>query len=84
MQIVESYGKNIFYKDKMVGYISRDGLYVLGKKFADITDEGVISMNGKEVGEVNEDRAIIINGKDCGFIDGDNNFVLDIEGFSFR
>ncbi|MCD8209497.1 MAG: hypothetical protein LUC31_01615 [Coprobacillus sp.] len=78
MVIVESYGKNIYLKDQLVGYIARDGLYIMGKKFADITDDGIISISGKEVGEVNDDSDIVINNKPIGYIDNESNFILTI------
>ncbi len=78
MVIVESYGKNIYLKDELIGYIARDGLYLYGKKFADITDEGEISIAGQQVGYVNDDSDIILNNKAVGYIDTDNNFVLTV------
>ncbi len=43
MQIVESFGKNVFVGEKMVGYIDRQGIFINRQKFADITPEGEIS-----------------------------------------
>lgn len=77
MLVIESYGKNIYINDLHVGYIGRNELYIKGKKFADITDEGIISQNGVEVGYVDDDSYIIIRDKEVGYIDINNNFVFD-------
>lgn len=75
--IVECYGKNIYMNENQIGYIGRNVLYIGGKKFADITDEGVISYDGKsEIGYVDDDGYIIVNDEEVGYIDNDNNFVF--------
>lgn len=76
MQIVESFGKNVFVGDQMVGYIDRQGIFINRVKFADITPEGVISYNNQKTGYVDEDGYIIIKGKEVGYIDTNNNFVF--------
>lgn len=76
MQIVESFGKNVFVGKQMVGYIDRDGIFVNRRKFADVTEDGVISYNEQEIGFVDEDGYIFIKGKEVGYIDVDNNFVF--------
>lgn len=76
MLIINSYGKNIYLDEDLIGYISPNGLYMNGKKFADITDEGIISIQEKEVGYIDDDGSIIVNDKEVGYIDGDNNFVF--------
>lgn len=76
MIINDCYGHNIYIDEELVGYINRNELIISNKKFADITDEGVISMNGNEVGFVDDDGSIIINKREVGYIDGDNNFVF--------
>ena len=76
MHIVNSFGKNIFIESKQVGYIDRNGLFINGHKFADITDDGEISLGDKHVGYVDEDGYIIINDAEVGYIDLDNNFVF--------
>ena len=45
-------------------------------KFADISDEGIISLNNKNIGFVDDDGSIIINNREVGYIDADNNFVF--------
>ena len=47
MQIVESFGKNVFVGERMVGYIDREGIFINRQKFADITPEGEISFGAK-------------------------------------
>jgi hypothetical protein len=82
MQIVESFGKNVFVGDQMVGYIDRAGIFINRQKFADITPDGEISYNKQKIGFVDEDGYIMIKGKEVGYIDNDNNFVFySISGF---
>ena len=82
MQIVESFGKNVFVGEQMIGYIDRAGIFIDRRKFADITPEGIISYNNQKIGYVDEDGYIIIKGKEVGYIDNDNNFVFySIKGF---
>ena len=76
MQIVESFGKNVFVGEQMVGYIDREGIFINRKKFADITPDGLISLNGQQVGYVDEDGYIFIKNKEVGYIDNNNNFVF--------
>ena len=76
MQIVESFGKNVFVGERMVGYIDREGIFINRQKFADITPEGEISFGQKKLGYVDEDGYIIIKDKEVGYIDNDNNFVF--------
>lgn len=76
MLIIECFGHNIYIDEELVGYIGENELFIGGKKFATITDDGIISLGDKEVGLVDDDSSIIINGKEVGYIDGDNNFVF--------
>jgi len=76
MQVNQCYGKNIYIESKLVGYIARNELYISGRKFADITDDGEISMGDKYIGYVDEDGYIIVKEKEVGYIDADNNFVF--------
>ena len=74
--IVDSYGKNIYVNQKLVGYIGRNVLYIQGKKFADISDEGIISYDDIEIGYVDDDGSIIVKDEEVGYVDPDNNFVF--------
>ncbi|MDR0934946.1 MAG: hypothetical protein LBM03_01410 [Erysipelotrichaceae bacterium] len=76
MLIIDSFGKNIYIDDELVGYIDNNTLFISGLKFATITDHGEISMGDKKVGHVDDDGSIIINGREVGYIDGENNFVF--------
>lgn len=76
MLIIDSFGKNIYIEDDLVGYLKDNIMFIKGNKFADITDDGVISFGPKKLGYVDEDGSIIINGKEVGYIDPDNNFVF--------
>ena len=76
MLVIDSFGKSIYIDNELVGYIGRNVLFINGKKFAEITDEGEIFFPPKKIGYVDDDNSIIINGKEVGYIDGDNNFVF--------
>ena len=76
MLIIDSFGRNIYIDEELVGYIGQNTLFIKGNKFADITDDGIISLGSKEIGFVDDDNSIIINDKEVGYIDGDNNFVF--------
>ena len=76
MLIIDSFGKNVYIGDDLVGYISDNAIYVNKHKFAEITDEGEIYFPPKKIGFVDDDGSIIINDKEVGYIDGDNNFVF--------
>ena len=74
--IVDSFGKNIYIHDELVGYIGRNELFINGRKFADLSDDGIISYGDKEIGYVDDDGSIIVNDKEVGYIDPNNNFVF--------
>lgn len=74
--IVDSFGKNILMKGEIIGYIGRNTLFIKGRKFADISDDGIISYDDVEIGYVDDDGSIIVNDEEVGYIDPDNNFVF--------
>ena len=76
MLIIDCFGHNIYIGDNLVGYIRDNVLYVSGRKFADITDEGEISFGDKYLGYVDDDGEIIIHGKEVGYINENNDFVF--------
>ena len=76
MLIINCFGHNIYIDDNLVGYIQANELIISGRKFADITDDGIISFGQKELGYVDDDGSIIINDREVGYIDADNNFVF--------
>ena len=76
MLIIDCFNHNIYVGDQLVGYIGENELIINKKKFADITDDGVFSIDGVEVGYIDDDGTIYIHGKDAGYIDAGNNFVL--------
>lgn len=76
MLIINSFGKNIYIGEQLVGYVGENSLFVSGRKFADLSDDGVISFNKTEIGYVEDDGSIFINDKEVGYIDNDNNFVF--------
>lgn len=76
MEIVNSFGKNIIVNKQRIGYISRDGLFVSGRKFADITEEGVISFGTSVKAYITDTGEIICKDQEIGYVDLDNNFVF--------
>ena len=76
MLIIDSFGKNIYIGEDLVGYLGENVLYINGHKFAEITNEGEIYFPPKKIGYVDDDGSIIIHDKEVGYIDGDNNFVF--------
>ena len=76
MLIIDSFGKNIYIDDELVGYIDDNALFINGQKFAEISDDGKIYFPPKQIGYVDDDGTIIVNNKEVGYIDGDNNFVF--------
>ena len=76
MLIIDCFGHNIYVERQLVGYIQENQLIISGKKFADITDDGVIYFDDKEIGYIDDDGSIIIKDKEVGYIDGNNDFVF--------
>ena len=76
MLIINCFGHNIYIDDQLVGYIQENELIISGKKFADISDDGVISFGQKELGYVDDDGSIIIKDREVGYIDGNNDFIF--------
>lgn len=77
MLIIDCFNHNIYIDSDLVGYIGENQLIIQGRKFADITDDGVISFGEKEIGYIDDDGSIIIHDKEVGYIDADNNFVFN-------
>ena len=77
MLIIDCFGHNIYIDKELVGYSQENELIITGRKFADITDDGIISFGQKEVGFIDDDGSIIINDREVGYIDADNNFVFN-------
>ncbi len=76
MLIINCFGHNIYIDDQLVGYIQENELIISGKKFADITDDGVISFGQKELGYIDDDGTIIIKDREVGYVDGNNDFIF--------
>lgn len=76
MLIINCFNHNVYLRNKLIGYIGENEIYVSGTKFADITDDGIISINGKEVGYIDDLGSIIVKDKEVGYIDDNNNFVF--------
>lgn len=76
MLIIDSFGKDIIVGDVRVGYVGENELYMGKRKFADITDDGIISFEGEEIGYIEDDLSIIIRDNEVGYIDDRNNFVF--------
>ena len=56
MLIIDSFGKNIYIDRDLVGYIGENILYIKGNKFADITDDGIISFGTKKIGYIDSNE----------------------------
>ena len=76
MQIVESFGKNVFVGERMVGYIDREGIFINRQELGDNTREGEECLDANNNGLDDDDDYIIIKDKEVGYIDNDNNFVF--------
>ena len=76
MLIINCFGHNIYIDNDLVGYIQENELIISGRKFADITDDGIISFGPKKLGFIDDDGTIVINEREVGYIDDQNNFVF--------
>ncbi len=76
MLFIDCFGHNIYVNKQLVGYIGENELIISGKKFADLSDDGVISINKKEVGYIDDDGTIIIRDKEVGYVDVNNDFIF--------
>jgi hypothetical protein len=76
MLIISSFGTNIYIEKQLVGYIGENALYVSGRKFADLSDDGIISINKMEIGYVDDDGSILIRDMEVGYINDNNDFVF--------
>ena len=76
MLFIDCFGHNIYVNKQLVGYIGENELIISGKKFADLSDDGVISINKKEVGYIDDDGTIIIRDKEVDYVDGNNDFIF--------
>ena len=76
MLFIDCFGHNIYVNKQLVGYIGENELIISGKKFADLSDDGIISINKKEVGYIDDDSTIIIRDKEVGYVDGNNDFIF--------
>ena len=76
MLFIDCFGHNIYVNKQLVGYIGENELIISGKKFADLSDDGVISINKKEAGYIDDDGTIIIRDKEVGYVDGNNDFIF--------
>lgn len=84
MLVIDCFNHNIYLDDKLIGYIGENQLLINGRKFADLSDDGLISFGDKVVAYVDEDGSIISNEKEVGYIDGDNNFIFYKNSTLFR
>ena len=76
MLFIDCFGHNIYVNKQLVGYIGENELIISGKKFADLSDDGIISINKKEVGYIDDDGTIIIRDKEVGYVDGNNDLIF--------
>ena len=76
MLFIDCFGHNIYVDKQLIGYIGENELIISGRKFADMSDDGIISINNNEVGYIDDDGTIIIRDKEVGFVDGNNDFIF--------
>ena len=76
MLFIDCFGHNIYVNKQLIGYIGQNELIISGRKFADISDDGIISINKNEVGYIDDDGTIIIKDKEVGYVDGNNDFIF--------
>ena len=76
MLIVDSFGKNIYMDEKLIGYIGENVLYINGNKFADLLDDGTIAYGKLKIGYVDDDGSIIVKDKEVGYVDPNGNFIF--------
>ena len=76
MLVIDCFNHNVYIDKKLVVYIAENLIFINGRKFADLSDDGIISFGEKQLGYIDDDGSIIINDKEVGYIDGDNNFVF--------
>lgn len=76
MLVIDSFGKNIIVDGNIIGYLRDNVMYVSGRKFAEISDDGIITFDGRQIGYVDDDGSIYVNNREVGYIDEDNNFVF--------
>ena len=76
MLFIDCFGHNIYVNKQLIGYIGQNELIISGRKFADITDDGVILINKNEVGYIDDDGTIVIKDKEVGYVDGNNDFIF--------
>jgi hypothetical protein len=78
MDWMNVYGHNIYIDDDLVGYISgdQDGnaiLFISGKKFALMNNEGGISMADVKVGYIDDGGDIYLHNRYVGEVDATND-----------
>ncbi|MCH3909429.1 MAG: hypothetical protein LKF75_04440 [Bacilli bacterium] len=78
MDWMSVYGHNIYIDDTLVGYISHDQegtaiLFISGRKFAEIDEEGHISMNDVEVGYIDDGGDVYLHNRYVGEVDPTND-----------
>ena len=76
MLFIDCFGHNIYVDKQLIGYIGENELIISGKKFADLSDDGIISFNDKEIGYIDDDGTIMINDNEVGYINGNNDFIF--------
>ena len=72
------YGHNIFIDDSLVGYISSNGeggaiLFISGHKFAEMDEQGQISINGTPVGYIDDGGDVYLHDRYVGEVDATND-----------
>ena len=78
MDCTMTFGHNIFIDDRLVGYIAsnHDGsatLFINGRRFADLSSEGIISVDEKQMGHIDDGGDVYLHDFLVGEVDASND-----------
>ncbi|MFA7222183.1 MAG: hypothetical protein WC148_01445 [Bacilli bacterium] len=78
MLVLDSYGKNVYIGEELVGYIDRYGnMFINGKKFAFLTEDGKIMIEENyEAGYIDDCGDVYLNHKKTGHITENNDIYF--------
>ena len=79
MLFLDSYGKNVYFDDELVGYISPSSgdMYSKGHKFGSLTEYGEIYFNDEYMGYIEDNGDIYINEHVAGYVSSTNDLHFD-------
>ncbi len=79
MLFLDSFGKNVYFDDELVGYISPSSgdMYSNGHKFGTLTEYGEIYFNGEYVGYIEDNGDIFIGNNPAGYVSSTGDLYFD-------